>query len=318
MNLPRLSHDTADALMHGFVIAQHPAWAVIEARGERLRDYLQGQITQDIRRLRDDQGIHAALLTPQGKPVSEIYLADASGEALLMLAPAAHTQAAIARLRRFMLGFDLHFDASGNLALFSVQGANADAALAVLGIPEPGEDWLAASRPEGRPWPLALVMPKTPRGFWLLGAPATIRRCLADARWIEPDELEAMRIIAGLPRFGVEWDASMHPLNANLIEMDGISFDKGCYVGQEVTSRMHWRGGIRKKLWRIELEAAPKDAPPLPLFTEGGVKIGELRSLAQDHEGRAFGIALLPAAPPEAPLRLGGGEPVRLIEAVHV
>ncbi len=301
--------------MRGFVIAPHPAWAVIEARGARLREYLQGQITQDVRHLRADQSIHAALLTPQGKPVSELYLAGADDEGVWIFAPAAHAQAAIARLRRFMLGFDLRFETAGDLALFSAQGVNAARALDALGIPEPGDGWLATARSGADR--LALVMPETPRGFWIVAPEALVRTRLADARWIAPEELEAMRIIRGLPRFGVEWDASLHPLNANLIEMRGVSFDKGCYVGQEVTSRMHWRGGIRKKLWRIGLDAAPESAPPLPLFTERGAKIGEIRSLARDHEGRVFGIALLPAEPADDALRLERGDPVRVIEAVH-
>ncbi len=323
-SIPALSAGTADRLARDFVIAPHNAWRVIEARGERLRDYLQGQITQDIRRLSREQAIHAALLTPQGKPVSELYLLDGSApdaaeQRIWLIAPASRAEAVVARLQRFSLGFSVRFGESG-LALFSAQGAAAADAPERLGIAEPGDGWLAVGRAGDAMLPAAIVMPAAPRGFWLAGEAQCIREALAGACWIEPEELEAMRIIRGLPRFGVEWDESIHPLNANLIEMDGVAFDKGCYVGQEVTSRMRWRGGIRKRLWRVGLEAAAEDEPepPLPLLAAGGARIGELRSLARDHEGRLFGIALLPVEPGCDALHTPEGATARLIEPVHV
>ncbi|HKI61511.1 MAG TPA: tRNA-modifying protein YgfZ, partial [Mariprofundaceae bacterium] len=105
-------------------------------------------------------------------------------------------------------------------------------------------------------------------------------------------------------------------LNANLIEFNGVSFEKGCYVGQEITSRMHWRGGIKKKLYRVGIEEQP-DSLPCPLFTTA--KIGELKSAAIDHEGACTGIALLPVevAESKAPLTLENGSIVTLHEACH-
>ena len=319
--MPTLSSETFRALAHGFVAARHTAWGIVQAGGTSARDYLQGQITQDMARLSGHQAIHAALLTPQGKPVAELYMACAndgdrsrnpSSPGMLLLIPAYCLDAALTRLERFKLGFDVTFTARDDLALYSIQGATCDTPLDALGIPHPEGAWLSTARSDGT---LALVMPASPRGLWIVGRPDRVEPALRGGRIIEPAELEAMRILRGLPRFGVEWDAQVHPLNANLIEFDGVSFDKGCYVGQEVTSRMHWRGGIRKRLYRVELpEGAPR-AIPCPILS-AGAPVGQLKTLARDHEGRLFGIAWLPIATAEnaeAGL-IADGQSVRVLE----
>ncbi len=308
--LPRLGESTAERLLGGYVSARHPAWSVLIARGDRLLDYLQGQITQDVRRLSPEQAIHACLLTPQGKPVAELYLLQRDASECWLLVPSAALEAAQARLKRFMLGYALDFEPASQLAVFSIQGAHAGSGLARLGLPEPGSSWLSLSTgPEG----MALVMPASPRGFWAIGPARDWAARLAGTE-IAAEELEAMRILRGLPRFGVEWDERTHPLNANLIEFDGVSFDKGCYVGQEVTSRMRWRGGIRRRLYQVQLAAPPDSMPARILSTQ---PIGELKSAAMDHEGAIYGIASLPIAvaetEPAPSLRLENGADVRLI-----
>jgi len=315
-SLPTLTAATAEQLLSGAVIAPRNRWAVLKASGDGLRDYLQGQITQDMGRLSAEQAIHSCILTPQGKAASELYILEGLGDELILLTPAAHAEAIVARLRRFALGYRLRIGLVDTLAVCSVQGAGAAEIIADAGLDEPGEAWLGSSR-AAEPERFALVMPQQPRGFWLISERAWSDRLHAAHTAISEDELIAMRIIRGLPEFGCEWDERIHPLNANLIEFDGVSFDKGCYVGQEVTSRMHWRGGIKKRLYRIALSAAPEQLP-CPILTQSG-NVGELRSAAIDHEQRCVGIALLPIETAEsaAALTLENGATVELLEACH-
>lgn len=122
-------------------------------------------------------------------------------------------------------------------------------------------------------------------GVWLVGEQLDIPCSATEA------ELDRGRILQGHPLFGVDWDESMHPLNANLIERDGVSFEKGCYVGQEVTSRMHWKGGIKKKIYRVRLEG---EVSALPCAVLTSVKIGEITSMVVTDDGQQLGIATLP------------------------
>jgi len=242
---------------------------------------------------------------------------------LVILTPTALAETTVERLRRFALGNDLRMGMVESLAVCSLQGANAAEGLAAFELSEPGQSWLATSRhPEEEM--IGLCMPNDPRGFWVIAPAERIEQVLEISNnVVSEDEIEAMRIIQGLPRLGVEWSSRLHPLNANLSEFDGVSFDKGCYVGQEVTSRMHWRGGISKKLYKVTFDSCDGiDALPCPLFSAAGskaTKLGEMCSAAFDHEGMGHGIALLPIEVAEAgrALFFSTGASVSIGEACH-
>lgn len=315
MNIPRLSASTADRLLQGFVTASRSRWAVLKASGPTLRDYLQGQITQDIKKLTPESGIHACLLSPQGKAVSELYIFEGFNSELILLTPTSHAVSTVERLRRFALGHQLRIGVVDSLAICSTQGANAAEILSSFDLSEPADQWLASSR-SSLDDTIAVVMPERPRGFWIISSRENIDKILSQHQQMDEDEFEAMRIIRGFPDFGREWDESVHPLNANLIEFDGVSFDKGCYVGQEITARMNWRGGIKKKLYRVAIEGEPATLP-CPVLTTA--KIGELKSAAIDHENNFVGIALLPIeiAESDTALSLDDGSVVKILEACH-
>ena len=315
LNVPSLNPATADRLLHDTVVSMRSRWSVLKASGAGLRDYLQGQITQDITRLTDTQGIHACILTPQGKAVSELYILQGQHDELLILTPASHAETTVGRLRQFALGHSLRIGIVAALSICSVQGANAAQVLHDFNLDDPEDGWLSCSRKQGEDC-FALVMPENPRGFWIISNPTHIEGVIDQYHQVDENEMEAMRIIRGIPDFGVEWNESIHPLNANLIEFDGVSFDKGCYVGQEVTSRMHWRGGIKKRLYRVAIDGRPESLP-CPVKTTAN--IGELRSAAFDHEKNCVGIALLPIdiANSDSALTLTNGVRIKILEACH-
>jgi len=318
LSIPALSKQTAERLAHGYICCRDASWTVIKASGKGLRDYLQGQITQDMGLLSTEQAIHACLLTPQGKAVCELYILAGLQDELLILTPTFIAEEAVARLRQFALGYDLRIGIVDSLAVWSLQGASCAQMFKHLDMPPPGDAWLAASRHVQKEC-LAMTVVENTKTYWLI-ADANLSIPASESN-IAPSELEALRIIRGLPRFGSEWDASIHPLNANLIDFDGVSFEKGCYVGQEVTSRMHWRGAIKKKLYRVQLadvaEGFALEKLPCPIHSTAPV--GELCALACDQQGVFFGIALLPidTVKAESPLKLSDGTDIRVLEHCH-
>ena len=318
-HMPTISDAAAERIRHAFIVCREKDWSVLKASGDGVRDYLQGQITQDMRRLTPDAAVHACLLTPQGKAVSELYLLQGRNDEIVMLTPRDFAETVVARLRRFALGYRLRIGIVDALKLWSVQGAAAGGVLDKLNMPRPTANWLACSRHPGQDV-IAATLPNALNGFWCISADAPAEENIPYA------VIEARRIIHGFPRFGVEWDATVHPLNANLTEFNGVCFDKGCYVGQEVTSRMHWRGGIRKKLYRVRLSAARRDEKeggmsdervgvPAPLL-HNELAVGELRSIAANGKNALRGIALLPIriAEQNAALTLENGRRVEIIE----
>ncbi|MDX8405874.1 MAG: folate-binding protein [Mariprofundus sp.] len=315
IQLPELSAKTADLLLNSCIMARRQNWSVLKASCPTVRDYLQGQITQDMDKLTDNCAIHSAILTPQGKAVSELYLLNGHHDEVILLTPTHYANATVARLRQFAVGHTLRAGMVDSLGICSIQGAHANTVLDMLGLNSTGESWLNYSRHADEDI-FAMVMPRSPLGYWVVAPHAMIQSLSDELTTVADDELEAMRIIRGLPCFGREWDASMHPLNANLIEFNGVSFEKGCYVGQEVTSRMHWRGGIKKKLYCVAIDGRP-DNLPCPVRTS--VNIGILQSAAIDHEGQCTGIALLPIETAESAtaLSLGNGSVINILEPCH-
>jgi len=310
--LQLLSSD-AQALQNSYLLTLRSGYAVLKASGPKVRDYLQGQLTQDISRLTQVRGIYAAVLTPQGKAVSDLYLFCGHNDELIIIAPKTHAEALIGRLRQFSVGYELRCGIVDTLHLLSIQGTGAAAFLEASGLPVPGVARLSFAAVDSRECFVLRMAEAADDGFWVVADNPD--ELLQDHK-VDESVILAARIIKGIPMFGTDWDNAVHPLNANLVEMDGVSFDKGCYVGQEITSRMQWRRGIKKRLYRVSLEAVP-EVIPSPIATT--VPIGALTSAATDAEGGCFGIAHLPIETAEsgAPLHDTSGRPVSIIEVCH-
>jgi len=275
--------------------------AILKASGENIRKYLQGQITQDINLLTPNNPIYTAVLSPQGKMIADMHIIDI-GDELIMITEAAYAAALVERLRRFALGHDIRLGQVESLGILSIQGENAQQI--IQNIKQPIDASIEMHEAANQ-------------GDWLIMANTDIHKALHQiANVCSEEDLENAAIIHGTPRFGRDWDASIHPLNANLIEMNGVNFDKGCYVGQEVTSRMHWRNGIKKKLYHIKIEGNLYNTP-CPI--QSSCKIGMLTSVATNTSGEHFGIAHLPIESVEnnTPLSLESGSPITVLEACH-
>ncbi|MDX8408593.1 MAG: hypothetical protein R8J84_00915 [Mariprofundales bacterium] len=269
-------------------LCQRTAFAIITIDGERVDDYLQGQISQEMARLTPQALLYGALLTPQGKAVCDLWIA-ADGAARRLIVPSCAVETALARLRQFSIGFTLSMTIDPQWQLWSLQGAGSGAL--------------------AQPLPLAFTMAEAAAdGAWIL-APA---QPAIDAPVVDETVIEAGRICYGSPYFGIDWQE--HPLNANLMERGGISFDKGCFVGQEVASRMRWRNGIRKRLFHLQLKQMPAD---LPMDICTSVAVGRLTSAAMDKAGNCFGIGQIAIDSAESPLTLGDGTPITILEPAN-
>jgi len=305
-----------DALAHDCLHGRRRDVAVLKASGDKVRDYLQGQLTQDMRLLSPNQAIYTTILTPQGKAVGDLIVAEGSDDELILLTWRSCAEALVERLRRFSIGFTIRLGIVGDMGVHSIQGAHAEALLAAAALPDPGAGLLHTARTDAGM--LVLTMPEAAdRGYWLVGTDSALDALdLAADKAVDESVLRSARIRRGHPVFGIDWDASVHPLNANLDAYHGVSFDKGCYVGQEVTSRMNWRGGIKYQLYRLRLDAWP-DAVPAAIHTTAA--IGTITSAMRDSDGSIYAIGRLPIQVVEqgAALHTEDGIDMALIEPCH-
>ncbi|MDX8386916.1 MAG: folate-binding protein [Ghiorsea sp.] len=285
-------------------IAHRTSFSVVKASGAKVLDYLQGQITQDMKTLSNGQALYAVILNHQAKAVTDFYLLQGEVDEVIFLCPSDQAVVLVDRLKRFALGYTLRIGVVSPWLVESVQGGHVDDYLKDNQLPVPSHDRLAAVTSGGK---YVLRMDESlGGGVWIIGEGLSLEPNVGESA------LEEERILKGVPKFGVDWDGKIHPLNASLMERGGVSFDKGCYVGQEVTSRMHWRGGIKKKLYRVSVEGLVGYLP-CPVLTTA--KVGELSSLATDQEGKQLGIALLPIEVVESgkKLSLEGGQKVTVL-----
>jgi folate-binding protein YgfZ len=193
--------------------------AVLAVSGADARSFLQGLITNDVEKLEPGKGIYAALLTPQGKILFDFFLMEGDGAILVDCAVRAR-DALLKRLSMYKLRAKVTLEARDQLAVLA--------------------EW------DGDAAPYAIACPD-PR-LATLGRRAIIAR--AEMRQdIEPAALyHRHRLSAGVPEAADFGSDKMFALDADLDELHGVDFQKGCYVGQELTARMKHRATSRKRL----------------------------------------------------------------------
>lgn len=229
---------------------------VVAVGGEDATTFLQGLLTNDVERLAAGQARYAALLTPQGKILFDMLVVRALfGVAAAYFIDCAAGQAA--DLARRMGFYKLRAkvsisDETSARAVVAFWGDALDVA--------PGSVLYADPRDSTLGW--RAIMPRN------------------EAVEIGEEHVstyEALRIGAGVPKGGVDFAyGDAFPHDANLDLLHGIDFDKGCYVGQEVVSRMKHRGAARKRVARVKLSADPP-SPGAPVL-DGELPVGILGS----------------------------------------
>lgn len=248
-----------------------PARALIAVEGPDARDFLQGIVTNDVLRIGPDRAIYAALLTPQGKFLHDFVMAELAGPEtggrLLVDCEAARRDDLVRRLTMYRLRAKATIAPCDGLAVAVGFG---DGALATLRLTaEPG----AARALDGG---VAVTDPR----LAALGARIYAPRSTIEALGLAPataGDYDALRLALGVPDGCRDLEIEKATLlDNNFEELNGLDWTKGCYVGQEVTARMHYRGLIRKRLLPVRIDgAAPEPGTPV---TAGEKEVGEMRS----------------------------------------
>jgi folate-binding protein YgfZ len=257
--------DRYRALKQQAVIGAVAPGSTIAVRGADRASYLQGLLTNDIRALTQGAGCYAAWLTPQGRMLTDLHVFVLE-DVILRDVPAELAPAPLQRLDRSLFSEDVQLS-DGSQMLMPVWVHDPLAAAAVeRAVPAPAglESWVEYQNMRlelgGSPLVLVRVSQLGVPGFGLYAAPAHaegLRAALQAAGAMPADSsvLEAARIEAGYPLFGVDMTEDTIPLEAG-IEDRAISFTKGCYVGQEVIIRVLHRGHgrVARKLVGLRLE----------------------------------------------------------------
>lgn len=239
--------------------------AQIGLTGKDRASYLQGLLTHDIPALQPGMGCYSAWLTPQGRMLTDLHVLEA-GDMMLLDVPADQLEPTLRRLDQFLFSEDVQFaDLTGSLRAVWLHGPDAAAIIehAIGGLSDVG-GWAGYRNARGEFGGAPVVVARIDQlgvpGFCVYVSAADESRLLAafheaGAPRLSGEMLEAARIEAGYPVFGVDMTDDTIPLEAG-IESRAISFTKGCYVGQEVIIRVLHRGHgrVAKKLMALRID----------------------------------------------------------------
>ena len=268
---------------------------ILAVSGPDRRAFLQGLVSNDVDKVHPEAARYAAFLTAQGKYLHDFIMVEA-GESLWLDAEAGRLIDLKKRLSLYRLRAKAALDEKPDLAVAAVFGEGASAALGLSG--EPGA---ARSFASG----VALVDPR----LATLGARAILPRVTARAELAKAGLAEAsfeaydrLRLSLGIPDGSRDLVLEKSILlESGFDELNGVDWQKGCYIGQELTARTKYRGLIKKRLMPVQIDG-PAPAPGT-IVSADGREAGEIRS---SRDG--LGLALLRIEPALAGKRLTAGE----------
>jgi len=250
-----------------------PDRGVVKVHGDDARHFLNNLVTAELDDLKPGTARFAALLTPQGKIVADFIVTEAPaghGGGLLLDVPTALAGQLATKLGFYKLRAKVTVEnLTGQLGVLAAWGG-APAMLPDLAFPDPRQSELGHR----------ILIPEELSGK-LAG--------VLGAEMVPADIYEQHRIVCGVPRGGADFAyGDAFPHETNMDRLHGVSFDKGCYVGQEVVSRMQHRGTARTRTVRLLV-----DGPSVQEgsdVTADGKSVGKMGSSAA---GRALALLRL-------------------------
>lgn len=281
------------------VFAWQPAtW--LRVTGPDAATFLQGQLTNDLRRLGEGGSVYGLWLSVKGKVIADSFVLRSGGEEFWIGSYFSPPEIVRERLESFIIADDVTVeDRTAGWRGFSGWGMPEAALRAPGGFVFPGR--------RGREANFECVVPQD--------LASEIERRLDGITRLAPEEMLRRRIEAGIPAIPIDVGPGDLPNEAGL-DVDAISFTKGCYLGQEVMARLKSMGQVRRRLVRVR---GTGEIPSLPaaLFV-GEKQAGELRSAVRDGE-HFIGLAMLSllnlGTARELALRAGGAPDVNVLDA---
>ncbi|HUQ34128.1 MAG TPA: aminomethyltransferase family protein [Pyrinomonadaceae bacterium] len=258
----------------------------IEVAGSEAVQFLNGLITNDVKALEEGAWMPAAFPNVQGRLIAEARVLRLAPDRFLFDTEAMSRAPVLKTLERFTLAGDFRVaDLTDEVALLSVQGTRAASVIAATLSDDTAR--VERGRISSAKWndqPLYVIRASvTAEDGFELFVKATGAASLWDAltkagaRPVGFDALEVLRIEAGVARYGVDVDETNVVLEA--VADDAVSFTKGCYIGQEIIARIHWRGHVAKKLTGLVFDQPADAKRDDKIRATDGREIGRLTSV---------------------------------------
>lgn len=303
--------DIAPGILPQAFVAPVSDQCLLRIQGPDTRKFLQGQVTCDIQALSTEQSLTGAACDPKGRVYALFQLLALGEEDVLMQLPVAIADQVIRQMQKYLAFFKAEMSTLPEWFMLGLHGEEAVSAL--VGAEALGD---TPGRVRSVSGGYAVARMPTPEGghrheLWLDGARldrlpelnvATVNVATESAAaW------RRSRIESGLVALTPETAGAFLPQNLNLHALEGVSFNKGCYTGQEVVARMHFLGSLKKSLFRVRIDEAGEAAEPQArLESPEGKVLGSLVETVTDRDGICHGLAVLSHGVLDSGARLTG------------
>lgn len=307
---PALELRSAEA---GAIASPLGHFALLQFSGADAMEFLQGQLTCDLRQVTPGSAQYGGYCSPQGRLLATFILVLVP-KGYLMLLPADVAEAVMLRLRKFVLRSRVTIGLDQEMRAVGIGGPKAAAVLAtVVGAPPRASLELVhypAATLVRLPGPAFLALAPVTEMAPLWTALATAARPAGSAAW------DWLQVRAGIPSITASTQDQFIPQMVGLDALDGISFDKGCYPGQEIVARTHYLGEVKRRLVRGQVDA---DARPGDTLVVDGQTRGTVVNAAPSPAGGCDFLAVVQVAATDQALRLRdpSGPAVRLTLLVN-
>ncbi|MGV3773909.1 MAG: YgfZ/GcvT domain-containing protein [Verrucomicrobiales bacterium] len=268
--------------------------------GADRKQFLHGQVTNNIKQLEPGHGCRAALVTAKGKVESDLNVYCLEEELLLDFEPG-YAAKIMERLEKYIIADDVQVvDVAPHFMMLSAQGPKAAEFLAQANIEispmAPVRSIHKLSHQLGFEF-YAAHLPRFGTDGWDLFVPTEHGEAYASeltqavqsmkGGWAGETACELARIEAGIPRFGIDFDESNLAPETGL-ESDGIHYSKGCYIGQEVIARIRTYGQVAKALRVLQFDGVAEAPRPKTKLIFGGREVGYVTSAILSHKTSRF------------------------------
>ena len=291
-----------NAAFSSLVLADLSHYGLIEASGDDVIEFLQGQTTNDIKSVTEHTGQLSAYCNPKGRILANFRIFKRDNHFYLRLRGDI-LEATLKRLRMFVMRSKVELvDSSDNLVRFGIAGVQATNALSVLfkEVPDKVDNYCTEND-------ISLI--KLPGDVPRYEAHGPVQSMLtlwqrlvqADAVMISENSWNLLTVRAGIPEIVSETVEDFVPQMVNLQAINSLSFTKGCYPGQEVVARMHYLGKNKRRLFlaSVTTDTLPQPGQAILTSEENEEKAGEIVSASWSEENKAELLAVLQIAKAE-------------------
>jgi folate-binding protein YgfZ len=311
-----LPPEQADAVLDA-AVASRTETACVELRGTGAVACIQGLTTNDVQNAGDGSFLYSAFLTPKGMIISDVWISRFDDAVTLFLPREAAPEVLDLLHRSVPPRLATVEDVSSNHVVYRLAGPMAleYTSRAGFAVPEPGRTLsckigpseYVVSRPGGGPFALQI------KAMEIDVHDVNLSLDEGGVLLARKEALETARVIAGWPRLGAEIDQKTLPQEVGFDRMNGLSYTKGCYTGQEVVARLHFRGHANKEVVGLSWEDDPDSRNPT--VSQGDAEVGRVTSMIWlDPIDQYIGLAMVKRTVDTAEPLLAAGSDATIVE----